>query len=79
MNAGFHDSVPAALEAHGKSVKKDLINEPVKEPEKVEEIAPPTSEEIRTKAKELGIKFDGRTSDKTLLKKIEEALNGRMD
>ena len=38
--------------------------------------APPTREELETKARELGIKFDGRTSDKTLLSKIEAALAG---
>ena len=36
--------------------------------------APPTREELETKARELGIKFDGRTSDKALLAKIEAAL-----
>lgn len=35
---------------------------------------PPTIEEIYEKATELGIKFDKRTSSKTLLKKIEEKL-----
>ena len=38
--------------------------------------APPTREELETKARELGLKFDGRTSDKTLLSKIEAALAG---
>lgn len=33
-----------------------------------------TREEIEHKAKELGIKFDGRMSDKNLLAKIEEKL-----
>lgn len=33
-----------------------------------------TREEIEYKAKELGIKFDGRMSDKNLLAKIEEKL-----
>lgn len=40
-----------------------------------DENTPPTREEMELKAKELGIQFDGRTADKTLLKKIEEALN----
>lgn len=34
----------------------------------------PTREELELKANELGIKFDGRTSDAGLLKKIEAAL-----
>lgn len=36
--------------------------------------APPTREEMETKAKQLGLKFDGRTSDKKLLTIITEAL-----
>lgn len=39
-----------------------------------EEDHPATREELEVKAKELGIKFDGRTSDASLLKKIEEAV-----
>ena len=38
--------------------------------------APPTRAEMEAKARELGIKFDGRTSDKLLLKRITEALEG---
>ena len=36
--------------------------------------APPTREELEQKATELGLKFDGRTSDKRLLARIETAL-----
>ena len=36
--------------------------------------APPTRVEMEAKATELGIKFDGRTSDARLLAKISEAL-----
>lgn len=36
----------------------------------------PTREELEAKATELGLKFDGRTSDAGLLKKIEAALAG---
>lgn len=38
--------------------------------------APPTREELEIKAKDLGIKFDGRTTDKKLASLIEEALKG---
>ena len=38
--------------------------------------APPTRAELQAKATELGIKFDGRTSDKTLLAKIDAAMKG---
>lgn len=34
----------------------------------------PTREELEAKATELGLKFDGRTSDAGLLKKIDAAL-----
>lgn len=40
------------------------------------EDAPPTRAELEAKATELGIKFDGRTADKTLAAKIAEALKG---
>lgn len=37
---------------------------------------PPTREELEQKANQLGLKFDGRTTDRKLLEKIEEALRG---
>ena len=39
-----------------------------------DEVAPPTRAELEKKAKELGIKFDGRTSDEKLFKLITDAL-----
>lgn len=36
--------------------------------------SPPTREELEAKAKELGINFDGRTTDKSLAEKIEHVL-----
>jgi len=36
--------------------------------------APPLRLELEEKAKELGLKFDGRTSDNKLAQKIQEAL-----
>lgn len=44
---------------------------PFKEPE---DNSAPTREELEIKAKELNIEFDGRTSDRKLMEKIEEAL-----
>jgi hypothetical protein len=38
--------------------------------------APPTRAELETKARELGLKFDGRTSDRTLLRRITQAIEG---
>ena len=42
----------------------------------IESDAPPTREEMAIKARELGIKFDGRTSDKKLSSLIATALGG---
>lgn len=36
----------------------------------------PTREELEQKATEIGIKFDGRTTDRKLLERIEEVLKG---
>jgi hypothetical protein len=60
--AGWFDSVPEALE----SFRSGKVAEP-------EDNAPPTRAEMEQRAKELGIKFDGRTTDAALLRKISEA------
>jgi len=60
--AGWFDSVGEALEAW----KSGKVTEP-------EDNAPPTRAEMEQRAKELGIKFDGRTTDAALLRKISEA------
>lgn len=54
--------------------EQQAIKETPKEPVVEIDNAPPTRAEMEAKATELGIKFDGRSSDKTLLAKIEEAL-----
>jgi hypothetical protein len=41
---------------------------------KADDIAPPTRLELEEKATELGIKFDGRFSDKKIAQLIDEAL-----
>ena len=46
----------------------------VESEEPVDEVSPPTKEEMLQKAEELGLKIDKRWSEKTLLAKIEEAL-----
>ena len=38
--------------------------------------APPTRAELEAQATKLGIKFDGRTGDKTLLARIDAAMRG---
>lgn len=42
----------------------------------VDDNTPPTREELEQKATALGIKFDGRTTDRKLLERIEEVLRG---
>ena len=39
--------------------------------------APVTRQELELKASELGIKFDGRTTDALLFKRIQEAIGGQ--
>ncbi len=58
INSGWFASLPEAIDG------SQLIH-----PD-----APPTRNELELKASELGIDFDGRTSDKKLAAKIEEAL-----
>lgn len=60
FDAGFHLTPGMAREAY--------------ENPKVDEVSPPTRAELEHKAKELGIKFDGRTSDKKLSDAIDEKL-----
>ena len=40
----------------------------------IDEFSPPTRDEIESKARELGIRFNKRTSDEALLDRIESAL-----
>ena len=54
----------------------EAVAEVVKDAEPIVEDAPPTREEMTIKARELGIKFDGRTSDKKLGSLIATALGG---
>lgn len=59
--AGWFDSVPEALAAWRNGAVA------------VADDAPPTRAEMEQQAKTLGIKFDGRTTDAALLRKISEA------
>lgn len=42
----------------------------------VDGVSAPTRDELETKAKELGVSFNARTSDKKLAERIAEALGG---
>lgn len=61
--AGWFDSVPEALAAWKASLAAPVVADD----------APPTRAEMEQQAKTLGIKFDGRTTDAALLRRIESA------
>jgi hypothetical protein len=68
------------IKAKAKKTKKRKPSKPLGwkqpaiEPAPVIEDAPPTRAELETKAKELGIRFDGRTRDKKLGQLIHDRL-----
>jgi len=47
-----------------------------KQPNEAADTAPATRAELEAKATELGLKFDGRTSDRKLSDLIDEAIKG---
>lgn len=65
ISQGWRESLVLAV--------SDYQNEDV---EQVKDDLPPTRDEIEQKANELGIKFDGRTTDRKLLERIAEVLRG---
>jgi hypothetical protein len=71
--AGWFRTIPEALAAVAPVVASEPDSEAVVD---VPDDAPPTRAELEQKATELGIKFDGRTTDAKLLTKIEDALKG---
>jgi hypothetical protein len=66
LKDGWFCSLPEAIDSKQTA--------PVVEAVKADDIAPPTRQELEEKATELGIKFDGRFSDKKIAQLIEEAL-----
>jgi hypothetical protein len=72
MPVANDEELQAALSKGWYATRDEAFN-PVKKEIKavVVEDAPPTRVELEQKARELGLKFDGRTSDKKLLKMIE--------
>ena len=82
---GWAESLVKAVSIYFHPVKFDesvVVAVPDVDAAEAEEIkegdegSPPTREELEEKANELGIKFDGRTTDRKLLEKIEEVLRG---
>ena len=67
LNDGWYSTVIEALEDRQESKEAE-------EESTQNENAPPTREELEAKATELGLKFDGRTSDRKLSALIAEIL-----
>jgi hypothetical protein len=67
LSAGWFNTVPEAIKGVA-DVK------PAEPSDAGESSRPPTRAELEEKAIELGIKFDGRTSDRKLLDQINAAL-----
>lgn len=63
LREGWFSTLPEAVECA--YVDNDVIPD---------DEAIPTRQEMELKARELGIKFDGRTGDKALLKRITDAI-----
>lgn len=85
LGEGWSESLVKAVEIYLNPVKSDesvvdpVSNVDTSAAEKIsegDEQNPPTREELEQKANELGIKFDGRTTDRKLLEKIEEVIRG---
>lgn len=70
LKDGWFKSLEDAIEG------KAAATSPAKAPSEpaLDDFAPPTRAELETKATELGIKFDGRFSDKKIAQLIDEAL-----
>lgn len=78
---GWFATLPGAVEAFlsPASARVAVVSEPVvAEPVAVEDNAPPTRDEMLTKAAEIGLTVDKRWSDKTLANKIIEALEAQI-
>lgn len=84
LGDGWHETADAALEAH-KAEQNAAAERRAAEANAAAMAAananapdtqPPTRAELEVKAKELGIQFDGRTSDAKLSKAIADKLAG---
>lgn len=71
---GWHKTIDAAKAAHD-SPALAVLSEPSRSLP-VASDAPPTRAELEQKARELGLKFDGRTTDKKLNEAIRAAMKG---
>jgi len=72
ITAHIIPAMQALAEAEWGTIQEEPIEPPV-QPE--DDDAPPTRAELEAKADELGIRYDGRTTDKRLKERIEDKLN----
>lgn len=72
LKGGWFATLPEAIDAHDNPKKPAMIESLEKLVDAVASDAPPTRAELEQKAKELGLKFDGRTTDKKLAALIAE-------
>ena len=78
ISVANEDELNRAIADGWNTSKEDAIKGKAAElPDAVIDNAPPTRAEIETKARELGLKFDGRTSERKLVAMIEQALGER--
>jgi cystathionine beta-lyase/cystathionine gamma-synthase len=80
LSDGWHEDPAAARQAHveaqARAAEEAAAAATARDAEDLEKMrtAPPTRAEMEQKARELELKFDGRTSDAKLLRMIEAAL-----
>lgn len=74
--SGWFETIAAAQDAQNKPVETMQAAPQAVEIQVPADNAPPSRVELEIKAAELGIKFDGRTTDAKLAERIEEALKG---
>ena len=67
---------PSYEEAAAGKIANEIIKAAEDFEDAVDEVSDPTRDELETKAKELGVSFNSRTSDKKLAERIATALEG---
>lgn len=81
LKEGWHECLEDACGCGSVSAPEEEIDEEIEaeEAEGVDEVSPPTRDELKAKAKELGIKHAKNIRDDKLLEMIEEALEKGSD
>ena len=65
---GWFPSYEAAISTVAGKAAPNVVEQPI------DEVSGPTRSELESKASELGVSYDGRTSDKKLAERIAKAL-----